>query len=186
MNTSKQKQHLSNHKYYVQKNLNRTADSTRSHPVFRPEKNDSNDLTNDISTKYEVPTGVNHLLQVSCNDCHSNKTEYPWYAKVQPVAWWLNDHVGEGKRHLNFSEFTNMPIAKQNHTFEEIVEMVEKQEMPLASYTNFGLHAEANLSDGQRKAIMDWAKEQMKNLKETYPAVSLVMPKRGPRPERKS
>ena len=57
--------------------------------------------------------------------------------------------------------------------------MLEKQEMPLASYTNFGLHAEANLSDGQRKAIMDWAKEQMKNLKETYPSDSLVMPKRG-------
>ena len=60
---------------------------------FRPERNESNDLTYDISTKYEVPAEVNELLKVSCNDCHSNKTEYPWYANVQPVAWWLNEHI---------------------------------------------------------------------------------------------
>ena len=112
---------------------------------FRPEKNDSNDMTYDISTKYKVPENVDHLLQVSCNDCHSNKSEYPWYANVQPIAWWLNDHINDGKRHLNFSEFTKKPIAEQNHKLEETIEMVEEHEMPLKSYTNFGLHAEANL-----------------------------------------
>ena len=39
---------------------------------IRPDKNESNDLTNEISTKYEVPAAVNDILQVSCNDCHSN------------------------------------------------------------------------------------------------------------------
>ncbi len=149
---------------------------------FQPEKNDTNDLTYDISTKYQVPDDVNHLLKVSCNDCHSNKTEYPWYANVQPVAWWLNDHVVDGKRHLNFSTFTKLPIAVQNHKFEETIEMVENKEMPLESYTNFGLHAEANLTDAQRELIMDWAKEQMTYLKNTYPADSLVMKRRSPPP----
>tara|TARA_R110002051_G_scaffold118943_2_gene192569 strand:- start:1634 stop:2131 length:498 start_codon:yes stop_codon:yes gene_type:complete len=145
---------------------------------IRPDKNESNDLTYDISTKYKVPDDVNHLLQVSCNDCHSNKTEYPWYANVQPVAWWLNDHVLDGKRHLNFSEFTKMPIAIQNHKLEETIEMVEEKEMPLKDYTYFGLHSEANLTTEDREKIIEWAKAQMTNLKETYPADSLVMPKR--------
>ncbi len=145
---------------------------------IRPDKNDSNDLANDISTKYQVPSEVNQVLQVSCNDCHSNKTEYPWYANVQPVAWWLNDHVVDGKKHLNFSEFTKKPLFVQNHKFDEIIEMVGDKEMPLPSYTNFGLHAEANLSDNQRKMITDWAKGQMDYLKKTYPADSLVFPKR--------
>ena len=148
---------------------------------FRPEKNDSNDLTYDISTKYKVPDNVNHLLQVSCNDCHSNKSEYPWYANVQPIAWWLNDHINDGKRHLNFSEFTKKPIAVQNHKFEETIEMVEEHEMPLKSYTNFGLHAEANLSDEQREDIIVWAKEQMAYLKNNYPADSLIRKKRDPK-----
>ncbi len=124
---------------------------------IRPEKNESNDLTYDVSTKYEVPDHVSHLLQVSCNDCHSNKTKYPWYANVQPVAWWLNDHVVDAKRHLNFSTFTKMPIAIQNHKFEETIEMVEEKEMPLPSYTNFGLHKEADLTEDQRQKIIVWA-----------------------------
>ena len=145
---------------------------------FRPDKNDSNDQTYDISKKYEVPNDVGQLLQVSCNDCHSNKTEYPWYAEVQPVAWWLNDHIEHGKKDLNFSEFTNRPLFVQNHKFDEIVEMVEEDEMPLPSYTYLGLHPEADLSDDQRKMITDWAKAQMDYLKNTYPADSLVFPKR--------
>ena len=146
---------------------------------IRPEKNDSNDLTYDISTKYEIPEDVNHLLKVSCNDCHSNKTEYPWYANVQPVAWWLNDHIVDGKRHLNYSTFTKLPIAVQNHKLEETIEMVKKKEMPLESYTNFGLHSEANLTDEQREMLTDWAKKQMDYLKRTYPADSLVMKRRA-------
>jgi hypothetical protein len=149
---------------------------------FRPDKNESNDLTYAITKKYEVPAEVDEILKVSCNDCHSNKTEYPWYANVQPVAWWLNDHVEDGKRHLNFSEFTNRPIAIQNHKWEEVAEMVEKKEMPLADYTYLGLHSEANLSEEQRELLISWAKSQMNYLKENYPADSLVMPKRRPAP----
>lgn len=146
---------------------------------IKPEKNDSNDMTYDISKKYEVPAEVDHLLKVSCNDCHSNNTVYPWYSNVQPVAWWLDHHVVDGKRHLNFSEFTSLPLFVQNHKFDETIEMLEEGEMPLASYTNFGLHPEANLSDDQRKLLIDWAKAQMQYLKETYPADSLKMPNRN-------
>ncbi len=145
---------------------------------FRPEKNESNDLTYDIATMYEVPDEVDEILRVSCNDCHSNKTKYPWYAEIQPVGWWLNDHVEDGKRHLNFSELTKRPIAIQNHKFEETVEMVEEKEMPLESYTYFGLHPEANLTDAQRQVLIKWAKEQMAFLADNYPADSLVMPSR--------
>lgn len=150
---------------------------------FRPEKNESDDMTYAVSTKYQVPDDVNKILKVSCNDCHSNKTIYPWYANVQPVAWWLNDHVEDGKKHLNFSSFTKMPIAIQNHKFEEVTEMVEKKEMPLPEYNYLGLHSEAKLNDEQRAKIIDWAKAQMAYLKDNYPADSLVMPKRdGPPP----
>ena len=145
---------------------------------FRPEKNNSNDLTHDVSKKYELPEEVNKILTVACNDCHSNRTEYPWYANVQPVAWWLNDHVVDGKKHLNFSDFTQLPIAVQNHKFEEVIEVLEENEMPLASYTYLGLHKEANLSSEQKETLMNWAKSQMTYLKVNYPADSLVLKRR--------
>jgi hypothetical protein len=147
---------------------------------FRPEKNESNDKTYDISTKYKVPAHVNHLLEVACKDCHSNKTIYPWYSQIQPVAWWMNHHVEEGKEELNFSTFTKLPVAVQNHKFDETIEMLEDKEMPLPSYTWLGMHKEANLSDEERKAIVDWAKAQMDTLKAQYPVDSLVLKRRAP------
>ena len=145
---------------------------------IHPERNLSDDQTYSISTKYAVTDEVNGILKVACNDCHSNKTEYPWYANVQPVASWLAHHVEEGKDELNFSTFTKMPIAVQNHKLEETIEMVKEGEMPLASYTFFGLHKEANLSETQKKVLIDWAKAQMDTLKANYPADSLVLKRR--------
>jgi Haem-binding domain len=148
------------------------------------EKNISDDQLFHVSKKYDVPVDVEAILKMACNDCHSNKTEYPWYASIQPVAWWLADHVKDGKRHLNLSNFTGMKVAFQNHKMEEIAEQVEKKEMPLASYTNFGLHSGANLSDAQRQILVKWAKTNMDSLKAWYPPDSLKMPPRpqGPPP----
>ncbi len=147
---------------------------------IRPDKNVSNNETYNIATKYSVSLELNQILKASCIDCHSNKTEYPWYSNIQPVAWWLDHHITDGKRSLNFSEFTKLPIAIQNHKFEETIEMIEEHKMPLASYTYLGLHKGANLTDKQRKIIVNWAKAQMDTLKANYPADSLVM-KRKPR-----
>jgi hypothetical protein len=145
---------------------------------IHPEKNISGNETFAIQTKFRVPNDVENILQVSCYDCHSNTTRYPWYSNVQPAAWFLADHVNDGKKHLNFSEFTSKPLFVQNHKLEEVKEMVEKKEMPLPSYTYFGLHPKANLTDAQRQKIIDWANSQMNYLKKVYPADSLAFPKK--------
>lgn len=146
---------------------------------IRYEKNTSDDQTYAMSTSYDVPENIKTIFKNACNDCHSNKTVYPWYSNVEPVGYWLNDHIIDGKRHLNFSEFTKLPLAVQNHKLEETIEMVEEGEMPLEDYTNFGLHPEANLNQDQREEVISWAKEQMAMLAATYPADSLVMKKRN-------
>jgi len=145
---------------------------------FRPAKNLSDVRTHDISTKYLLPDSVTAILKVACNNCHSNRTEYPWYAEVQPIAWWLNYHVTDGKGHLNFSSFTSRPIAVQNHKFEETMEMVKEGEMPLPSYTWLGLHPEAKLTTQQRQLLVNWAQTQMDSLKVQYPPDSLVLKRR--------
>ena len=145
---------------------------------FRPEENLSGENTHDVSTRYILSDSVKSILKVACNDCHSNHTEYPWYAEVQPVAWWLNNHITDGKRHLNFSKFTSRSIADQNHMFEETVEVLDENEMPLPSYTWLGLHSQAKLTNEQRSTLIRWAKAQMDTLKANYPPDSLVRKKR--------
>ena len=147
---------------------------------FRPEKNLSatdGPAANDISTAYPMPQDVASTLQTSCYDCHSNNTYYPWYANFQPVAWWLADHVKEGKKEINFSEFASYRIGRQYRKLEEIKNEVEEGEMPLQSYTL--IHGDAKLSPAQKESLISWASATRDSIKARYPADSLLRPKRN-------
>lgn len=125
---------------------------------FRPAKNQSEGIAaTDISKAYTVPDEVQAIFKKACNDCHSNNTTYPWYHHVQPVAWWLQHHVNEGKQELNLSEFATYKPGKQHHKLEELVEQVKKGEMPLPSYT--WVHREAILSQAEKETLAAWAEK---------------------------
>ena len=147
--------------------------------LYRPARNLSNDQTHHISTVYHVPDTVKAILKVSCDDCHSNLTVYPWYANVQPVSGWLTHHINEGREELNLSEFTTYSPRRQNHKMDEIIKMMDEHEMPLASYTI--IHKDAVMTDAQRLALSSWAQGVMDTMKATYPADSLRMPQRKSR-----
>jgi hypothetical protein len=125
-----------------------------------------------IQTRFPVPDSTKQLLAVACMDCHSNNTKYPWYAKLQPVDWWMDGHVRNGKKHLNFDEYTNKSLRYQYHKMEETIEMVEDGEMPLKSYT--WTHRGARLSQEEKRHLINWAKSVMNNMESKYPMDSLV------------
>jgi hypothetical protein len=146
---------------------------------FKPERNLSSiegPAANDISKLYPVPQEVASILKTSCYDCHSNNTNYPWYSNFQPVAWWLADHIKEGKKEINFSEFASYRIGKQYRKLEEIYSEVEEGEMPLEAYTL--IHGDAKLSSSQKEKLMSWASEIRDSIKAHYPADSLQRPKK--------
>jgi len=129
---------------------------------FKPEKNiNTNVQAASIEKVYEVPAQVNGILQKACYDCHSNNTTYPWYVNIQPIAWWMDDHIKEGKRELNFSEFGNYPLKKQDHKLEEVTEQIV-DEMPLKSYTI--AHSDAKLTAAEKQALTDWANALRKEI----------------------
>jgi hypothetical protein len=108
------------------------------------------------SASLALPEGdVGQILGAACLDCHSHETSWPWYSSVAPVSWWLTHHVQEGREHLNFSIWAELPPDRQDHKLEELIEMVEEGEMPLRSYA-LG-HPEARLADEQRRALVSWA-----------------------------
>jgi hypothetical protein len=101
-----------------------------------------------------VPPEVAAILKRSCTDCHSNETVYPWYSKVQPAAWFLADHITEGRREMNFSKFGTYERRRKRKKLEEICEQVKFREMPLPSY--LWIHRDAALDEAQIKAVCDW------------------------------
>lgn len=143
---------------------------------IRPTKNLSGENANDISKTYPIPDSVKMILTVACYDCHSNSTRYPWYAEIQPFGWFLNNHIQEGKRGLNFSEFSSYRIRKQYRRFDQICNLVEKNEMPLSSYTL--IHKNAILNHQQKELVFAWANAAHDSIEAHTPADSLKIQRR--------
>jgi hypothetical protein len=143
---------------------------------IRPEKNTGPEIAADqITAVHQVPDQVQRILKASCYDCHSNTTHYPWYSAIQPVAWFINDHVVEGKRELNFSTFATYPAYRQYKKFKEIGKEMKDGDMPLFSYTL--IHRNAVLTPDEKSLLQSWAADAMKQMEAKYPAASLVKPK---------
>ncbi len=144
--------------------------------AFRPDKNLSGNTEHSISKTYPVPDDVNVILAKACYDCHSNKTRYPWYANLQPVAWWLSDHVNSGKHDMNFDEFSSYRIRKQYKKLEECIDLVKEGEMPLSSYTI--IHKDAKLTDTEKTALLNWFEKIRDTMRAKYPPDSLISKRR--------
>jgi len=143
---------------------------------IHPEKNKaSGPQINALATRITVPDNIKSIFAKACNDCHSNNTRYPWYSSIQPVDWWMNHHVREGKKELNFDEYTNRPLRYQYHKMEEIADEVKEGEMPLDSYT--WVHQDARLTESEKKEIIDWANNVRANMESRYPKDSLIRKK---------
>jgi hypothetical protein len=110
-------------------------------------------LTDFVITN-KVPDDVQQILFVSCYNCHSNNTNYPWYSYVQPIGFLLENHISKAKSELNFSEFGSYSGRKQKSKLKSIISQIEKEKMPLASYTF--IHRDAWLSQDQKKALVNY------------------------------
>ncbi len=122
---------------------------------IRPAKNIAARGPQHIEAIYPMPDNVKSIMRVACYDCHSDSTRYPWYNNVQPITWWLNDHVSEGKDELNFSQFGTYTAKRKIKKLQKMIKEINEGEMPLDSYT--WIHKDAKLTPEQKKAIEDWA-----------------------------
>ncbi len=131
---------------------------------FHPTKNISTAASpNDITLHFAVPENVQNILKKSCYDCHSNNTVYPWYNNIQPVAWWLANHVNEGKHELNFNEFASYAPKKQYHKLNSVIDSQKDGWMPLDSY--LWIHKDAILDSQQKHLLVSWADSLARDIK---------------------
>lgn len=108
-----------------------------------------------VSADLSTPSDVKEVLQESCYDCHSHETRWPWYSRIAPMSWLVEKDVDEGREHLNFSKWEDLPTKKQVEHMEEIWEEVDEGEMPLWFY--LPLHPEARISASDRAILARWS-----------------------------
>ncbi len=112
--------------------------------------------TNPAVTKpLEAPTDVMAVLRRSCFDCHSNETQWPWYAYVAPTSWLVVHDTDEGRAELNFSHWGDLSANARSSKASEVVEEIEGGKMPLEEY--LWMHSEAKISPQDLEVLRRWS-----------------------------
>jgi hypothetical protein len=130
--------------------------------AYRPSRtNPPMNVQQDISAVMRVDPDVLSVLDRSCNDCHSNRTVWPWYSEVAPLSWAVASDVDNARRHMNFSEWGSYTDYQRQSHLDEICKIVTQRDMPPFTYAL--AHRNAALSDPERQMICQWTKESAGN-----------------------
>jgi hypothetical protein len=118
---------------------------------IRPEK--TNPPVNEKTT-LKAPENVMEILKRSCYDCHSNETVWPWYSNIAPLSWSIISHVNDGRKALNFSNWTKIDPKIKEKRIKRAIKTTANGMMPLSTY--LWLHEDAKLSEEDKAALKGW------------------------------
>ena len=120
---------------------------------IRPARNAmTSESIKDISMVMDMSDSVRTILQQSCYDCHSNNTNYPIYANIQPIGWILSSHISKAKEELNFSDFGSYSQRRQISKLDGISNSIQDNIMPLPSYRL--MHKKSRLTDNENGLVI--------------------------------
>lgn len=127
--------------------------------AYRPARvNPPVDPARTLQSAVQVPPAVEKIIACSCKDCHSDETRWPWYSNIAPISWVISEHVSNGRRHLNFSEWLRSDVDDPTeYTRQKLVSACRELKlgrMPLLSYEI--LHPDARLSAGDVQTFCNW------------------------------
>ena len=105
-----------------------------------------------------IPSEISAVFARSCNDCHSNKTNWRWYTYVAPVSWFTVGHVNDGRSELNFSGWGSYGARMKETRLKAICELCEQGAMPPPSYAL--VHRDVGLSRDQVRTICEWTSKE--------------------------
>lgn len=88
------------------------------------------------------------LVVRACFDCHSNQTNWPWYANVAPMSWAVQFDVEAARSVINFSEWDReQPLAVYS------ARSVVTDSMPPYKYKM--AHPEADLTPEEKRDLVN-------------------------------
>ena len=115
-----------------------------------------------LQTALKPSAAVSSLLHRACRDCHSNETQWPFYAYIAPVSWLVSYDVAEGRKHFNMSEWGKYTVNKKLQKLSGIYQSVNDKSMPLPKY--IPLHPTADLTAAERDTLSQWAQREGEKL----------------------
>jgi len=111
----------------------------------------------------QLTPGITHVFERACQDCHSNNTQWPWYARVAPVSWMVTSDVERGRAFMNLSDWPRYSTSRQLGYLAAMANATRNQAMPPRVYST--LHPHARLTDAERGLIANWAGQEYRRLR---------------------
>ena len=112
------------------------------------------DARQEIDKQLPLDPVTQSIFRRACDDCHSNRTVWPWYSYVAPVSWLVTSDVKGGRRHMNFSQWAAYSPDKSAKLLDQICKEVHGGDMPPWQY--LPMHRAAWLTQTDRQAICAW------------------------------
>lgn len=113
----------------------------------------------DDAITLQAPKEVMSIVKNSCYDCHSYETKWPSYSDIAPISFFVASHVKDGRKALNFSEWTKIDTAKKEQRLKRAIITVNNGMMALPSYTS--MHEDTKLSKDEKKILTAWFEQEL-------------------------
>ena len=111
----------------------------------------------------QIDLEVLQILERSCQNCHSERTEWPWYSYIAPIGWFIEKDVQRGREHMDFSRWDEYDRGNQRDILTRMSAVLRSRQMPLPRYLI--LHPGSKLSEAEIAMIDDWTHEERQRLK---------------------
>ena len=128
-------------------------------------KVESKEVFSEINNEYLK--NIKPIFEVKCFDCHSDKTNYPWYFKLPLVSTMIQKDIDEAKEHLDFSN--DYPFISHDTPIKDlrsILKVFEEKSMPPFKYTI--MHSESKILDEDIQKVRIWVEESLKKLEDKW------------------
>ncbi|MBN22437.1 MAG: hypothetical protein CL678_14230 [Bdellovibrionaceae bacterium] len=114
---------------------------------------------------------VKPIFQKKCFDCHGGTTHFPWYYAIPGVKGMIDDDITEAKKHMDMSE--DFPFQGHGAPIDDlkaISKTINEGTMPPFRY--WMIHWNSRLTEGEKKAVLEWSKRAQEILTDTAPSSS--------------
>lgn len=133
--------------------------SVSEKPVVREEKKDDTIL----SIRERYLKDIEPIFRRSCGDCHSDKTNFPWYAGLPFIKGLIQSDIREARKHIDISGgFPFQSHGSPKEDLKAIQDSIEAEEMPPLSYRL--MHRDAHLSKEDEEKVKIWVKDSLEKL----------------------
>jgi hypothetical protein len=116
-----------------------------------------------LLTSAVVDSETVRIIQRSCQNCHSQNTDWPWYSYVAPVSWLIENDVHQARTHMNLSGWSQYSLEEKQGLLAELAAAVRSRQMPPPRYTL--MHRSAKLSEPEKERLYQWARGERHRLK---------------------